>query len=130
MKNVILDTNAYSHLIDGDEHIFDVISTASCVYFPIFVLAELLSGFKNGKKAKANREVLDRFISKPTVSILNTSSETAEIFSGITTTLKKKGKLIPIHDMWIAAQTIETGSVLITYDKHFKNIPGLRMWDY
>jgi hypothetical protein len=24
---------------------------------------------------------------------------------------------------------IETGSVMVTYDLHFKKIPGLRLWD-
>lgn len=27
-----------------------------------------------------------------------------------------------------AAVAIETGSVLVTYDRHFYNIPGLRLW--
>ena len=37
--------------------------------------------------------------------------------------------MIPVNDIWIAAQTIETGSQLITFDGHFKNISGLRIWD-
>ncbi|GHV86644.1 hypothetical protein AGMMS50230_22520 [Spirochaetia bacterium] len=32
-----------------------------------------------------------------------------------------------INDIWIAAQTIETGSKLVTPDTHFKNIGGLRV---
>jgi len=36
---------------------------------------------------------------------------------------------LPINDIWIAAHTIETGSLLITYDDHFKNIENIRLWD-
>jgi predicted nucleic acid-binding protein len=44
--------------------------------------------------------------------------------------LKQKGTPIPLNDVWIASHCIETGSVLISFDKHFKNVPGLRTWDY
>jgi tRNA(fMet)-specific endonuclease VapC len=37
--------------------------------------------------------------------------------------------MIPINDIWIAAHTVETGSKLITYDPHFRHIPGLRIWE-
>ena len=31
--------------------------------------------------------------------------------------------------IWIAASAVETGSVIITYDKHFLNITQARVWD-
>jgi tRNA(fMet)-specific endonuclease VapC len=34
-----------------------------------------------------------------------------------------------INDMWIAAHALESGSVVITYDAHFKTVPGLRLWE-
>ncbi|MFZ4394941.1 MAG: hypothetical protein ACOYOU_04860 [Kiritimatiellia bacterium] len=30
-------------------------------------------------------------------------------------------------DLWIAAHTMECGAVLITFDQHFHDIPGLRV---
>jgi len=38
---------------------------------------------------------------------------------------KKKQK---IYDAWIAAHAIETGSTVVTYDNHFKNVAGLHLW--
>ena len=32
-------------------------------------------------------------------------------------------------DVWVAAHGIETGSTVITYDRHFKKISGLRLWN-
>jgi tRNA(fMet)-specific endonuclease VapC len=41
----------------------------------------------------------------------------------------KSGTPIPINDIWIAAHSLETGSILVTYDDRFALIPGLRLWD-
>jgi predicted nucleic acid-binding protein len=43
--------------------------------------------------------------------------------------LRKSGNPLPVNDVWIGAHTLETGSVLVTYDRHFCAIPGLRLWD-
>lgn len=128
MKKILLDTNAISSLLRGDEKVLEEIIGADRVYISIFVLGELFSGFKGGNKEKENSLLIKDFISKPTVKIINGTIETAEIFSEIKNQLKLKGTLLPINDIWIAAHSIETGSVLITYDKHFNHISGLRKW--
>ena len=66
---------------------------------------------------------------KSTVSVLDASKETAEIFGLIKDSLKRTGHPIPVNDVWIGAHALETGSVLLTYDRHFAVIPGLRLWD-
>jgi tRNA(fMet)-specific endonuclease VapC len=128
MNKILLDTNAYSSYLEGDEHVLHTLSKAGIVYMSIFVLGELYAGFKGGRKEEKNIDILNIFIAKPTVQILDASIETAEIFGMIKNTLKKIGKPLPINDVWIAAHTLETGSVLITYDQHFKTIPALRLW--
>ena len=60
--------------------------------------------------------------------MLDASQETSQIFAEIKYNLKKAGTPIPINDVWIAAHTFETGSVLITYDAHFEKVAGLRIW--
>lgn len=129
MKNILLDTNAYSKYLSGDEEILNMLGRADIIYMSIFVLGELYAGFKGGKKEAWNKDILTKFLGKPTVRILNATSETSEIFGGIKHSLKISGNPIPINDVWLASHAIETGSVLITYDKHFKKISGLRMWD-
>ena len=73
--------------------------------------------------------MLKRFLSKPSVKTLNATSETAEVFGFIKNKLKKSGTPIPINDIWVAAHGMEAGSVIVTYDLHFKKIDGLRLWD-
>ena len=129
MKKIILDTNAYTRLLTGEEDVLDVIGTAETVYMSIFVLGELYAGFAGGTKERGNRDTLNRFLLKPSVKILNATSETAEVFGVLKQDLKKAGTPLPINDVWIAAHALETGSTLITYDGHFKKIAGMRRWD-
>ncbi len=129
MRTILLDTNAYVRFLAGDEKVLDSLARAGRVYVPVFVLGELLAGFRLGSKEKPNRQLLERFLTKPTVAILDATRETAEYFGLIKSALKKAGQPIPLNDVWIAAQAFETGSVLITYDAHFNVVPGLRLWD-
>jgi tRNA(fMet)-specific endonuclease VapC len=129
MKKIVLDTNAYTRLLAGDEDVLDVIGSAETVYMSIFVLGELYAGFAGGTKERGNKETLNRFLLKPSVKILNATSETAEVFGVVKQDLKKAGTPLPINDVWIAAHTLETGSTLVTYDGHFKKIAGIRPWE-
>lgn len=129
MKKILLDTNAYSSLLGGDVKILDTLGIAETVYMSIFVLGELFAGFKEGKKEDENKKILQKFLLKPTVKIVNVTIETAEIFGFVKKKLKQAGTPIPINDVWIAAHAFETSSTIITYDKHFQSIPGLRLWN-
>ena len=129
MRTVLLDTNAFVRFLAGDEKVLSSLAGATRVYVPVFVLGELLAGFRSGSKEKTNKQILERFLAKPGVAILDATRETAEYFGLIKSALKKAGQPIPLNDVWVAAQALETGSVLITYDSHFAVVPGLRTWD-
>ena len=128
MKNILLDTNALVHFLRGDEKVMTYLAQADRVYMSVFVMGELYAGFKAGPKEKGNRQILERFLLKPTVTVLDANSETADFFGFIFASLKKSGKPIPISDVWIAAHALETGSILVTYDSRFAAVPGLRLW--
>ena len=80
-------------------------------------------------KQRENKAILNRFLSKPSVKILNATSETAEIFDVIKNELKKSGTPLPINDVWIGAHGIETGAVIVTFNQQFCKISGVRLWD-
>lgn len=129
MRKIVLDTCAYTRLLAGGEEVLNAISLAETVYLSVFVLGELYAGFKGGSRERENKDMLQRFLVKPAVKILNATSETAEVFGYVKSSLQKAGTPLPINDVWIAAHAIETGSVVVTYDVHFKVVPGLRLWD-
>lgn len=128
MTKILLDTNAYTRFLAGEEMIIDEIATADVIFFSVVVLGELSAGFKLGSKEKENRKNLETFLGKVAVEVVNVSQETAEIYGQIYTTLKKAGTPIPTNDIWIAAQAIEAGAKLISFDTHFSKIPAVRIW--
>lgn len=128
MKKVVLDTNAYTALTHGQPVVKQAIENAEQVLIPVFVMAELLFGFKNGSRERENSASFQDFLKLPGVSIQHTTTETAQIYSTLLLDLKQRGTPIPTHDIWIAAIAIETGGVILTYDKHFLNITKARVW--
>ena len=128
MKRILLDTNAYASFLAGDQAVLEALADAGTVYLSVFVLGELYAGFKGGTREIENIAILKKFISKPSVSLLDANNETAEIFGMIKNALKNAGTPIPINDVWIAAHAMEVGAVVITYDHHFTRVPGIRLW--
>ena len=128
MKKIVLDTNAYTALMQGQPAVKQAIENAEQVFVPVFILAELLFGFKNGNREQANHALLRDFLKLQGVHIQHTTNETAQIFSDLQLALKQNGTPIPTHDIWIAAIAIETGSVVVTYDRHFLNVVKARVW--
>lgn len=46
----------------------------------------------------------------------------------VSTLVKKQGKTIPLSDILIASLALEHGLTILTADKHFEQIPGLRLY--
>ena len=64
-------------------------------------------------------------IQEPRVRIVTLSLATAERFGEIFASLRKRGKPIPTNDIWIAAQSIENDSELLSGDPHFGFVENL-----
>jgi len=130
MNSILLDTNAYTGLIEGDTAVYELITQADIIYMSTIVLGELYAGFNGGSKPDWNNNILRDFLDKETVTIINVTHKTAKIFGKIKNELKQKAKMIPVNDIWIAAHTIETDSTLLSFDKHYENISNLKTWSY
>ncbi len=122
MNKILLDTTAYSEFMGGNQEIFEVFAETETIYVSTILIGELYAGFFGGNRYAAHTDELKRFLRKEVVALINVTLETAEIFSEIKAELHAKGKMIPPNDIWIAAHGIETGSKLITFDSHFKEI--------
>ena len=125
MRPILLDTNAYAAFKRGDQAILEILQYAETIGISPIVLGELLSGFDHGSKSKKNRKELQQFLESSRIKIYDITLDTAQFFSQIYTTLKSKGRPIPTNDMWIAAQALEHGCVVCTFDKHFQAIENL-----
>jgi tRNA(fMet)-specific endonuclease VapC len=122
---LILDTNAYVGFKLGYSKLVEYFIQANLILISPVVLGELMFGFRNGSRFDKNMDELNQFLSHPAVEIISLSEITADRYSRIAAQLKKQGTPIPSNDIWIAAQTMETGAELITMDHHFEKINGL-----
>ena len=126
---LVLDTNAYSGMMRGDQAVVHHVVRAQQILLSSIVAGELLFGFRQGTRLKKNLAELDEFLDNPNVSLLPVTMTTAERFSRIAVALRAKGKPIPTNDIWIAAHAFEAGADLLSFDKHFGHIDGLAWID-
>lgn len=125
MRPVLFDTNAYAAFKQGNKEMLDIIQHTAVIGISPIVLGELISGFDAGTRPQQNRDELKKFLHSPRVQIYPLTSDTAHFYSQVYLSLKAKGRPIPSNDMWIAAQALEQGCMVCTYDKHFSAIDGL-----
>ncbi|MFP4049390.1 MAG: type II toxin-antitoxin system VapC family toxin [Desulfovermiculus sp.] len=122
---ILLDTNVYVGFMRGHHGIVDYLAQATSIIFSPIVLGELLFGFRCGTRYDKNIQELNSFLAHAVVAKAPLTDVTSDRYSRIAARLKKLGTPIPTNDLWIAAQTMETGAELVTMDTHFKNIHGL-----
>ena len=127
MRPILVDTNAYTAFMRGDQEIVEVIAHTDQLYLSSTVLGELLAGFAAGTREVRNRAELARFLESPRVGILNVTAETADSYALVYASLRRKGQPIPTNDLWIAASALEHGTALLSLDAHFAQVDGLRL---
>jgi len=122
---VLLDTNAYTALFRGHEDVAARVRRAEQVLVSVIVAGELLFGFRNGSRYEANRTELEDFIASPYVALLPVTLVTSDRFGRIAASLRRKGRPLPTNDIWIAAQAMESGAELVSFDRHFEQVDGI-----
>ena len=122
---VLLDSNAYSRLMRGDEQTAAVVRDATEILMSAVVIGELLYGFRHGSRFDRNATDLRSFLDNPYVSFVPVGSITADRYSRIAATLRARGNPIPTNDVWIAAHAMETGADLVSADRHFEAVDGI-----
>lgn len=126
---ICLDTNAYTETKRGvNKEIVRMLEEADTVYVPSIVVGELFAGFYQGRQAHRNLSELKDFFEVPGVEFVAPSIAICERYGILVAELRRKGRPIPTNDIWIAATALETGSRLLSYDKHFDAIQGLMVY--
>jgi tRNA(fMet)-specific endonuclease VapC len=120
---LVLDTNIYSDFAEGLPDVVDILATSGeHLLMPSIVLGELSYGFMKGSRRDFNEKKLVEIVSRLKMEIVNVDEHVARKYAIIYTALVKKGRQIPVNDVWIAACCMETGGTLLTRDKHFEFI--------
>ena len=124
-RPVLLDTNAYSRLMQGDEGVIRIADEASRVYLCSVVLGELMSGFRHGTRYERNCADLIEFRDDPKVVCVFSTEQTAENYGELMAGLSKAGTKIPTNDVWIGAFAKEHGVAVLSFDGHMKYMTSL-----
>lgn len=118
---LVLDTNIYCDFAEGLSDAVNTIAThGEFIFIPSIVLGELNYGFMKGTRQKFNEQKLRQIISRLNIEIIHVDADVARKYALICTSLVKKGRKIPINDVWIAACCMEVGGTLLSRDGHFE----------
>ena len=125
---VILDTNGLSAWLDGDEGLKLRLITVAGVWLSPIVLGE----YRFGIKASRHRDIYERKLTDLELDIptLQIDAATSISYAEIRQDLKKFGRPIPWHDVWIAAQAKQHGFGIVSRDGHFDFVEGITRFDW
>ncbi|MGI8436336.1 MAG: PIN domain-containing protein [Chthoniobacterales bacterium] len=88
-----------------------------------FTLAELSLGVLKSARPEAARSRIQDVIGN--CQMFYVSTMTPAIYARIYFDLERRGTIIPINDIWIAAVALEAGLPILARDEHFSRITGL-----
>ncbi|BAY34990.1 virulence associated protein C (plasmid) [Nostoc carneum NIES-2107] len=120
---IALDTSVAVRFLNGDEVVVSQVLALPEVVLPTIVVGELLFGAENSTRPLQNLPRYLEFIQ--TCVVVPLSQETAAVYAKTRMALKRKGRPIPMNDVWIAAQCLEQAWVLVTDDTDFNYVDDL-----
>jgi tRNA(fMet)-specific endonuclease VapC len=121
---VILDTNGLSAVADGDPALEPILRKAIQVAIPVVVLGEYRYGISQSRDRNRYQQWLSEYLSK--FRILDIDEGTTISYSAVRLELKKAGTPIPSNDVWIAALCRQHSLPVVSRDRHFDAVPGIR----
>src|SRR5882672_7378101 len=126
-----LDTNTASYVIKGNfprvrERLLKV--PMSEVGISVVTEAELRFGVVRLPEATKLKIVVEEFLLR--VEVLPWNSEAAQHYARIRAVLEKDGEPMGNLDMMIAAQAMAAEAVLVTHDRVFRRVKGLKVEDW
>jgi predicted nucleic acid-binding protein len=126
-KALLIDTNAYAEFFKGNEFVKNILENCKEIHLCPIVEGELKFGFKNGKKLEKNLKEFEAFTQVDKVIRIPINEIVSDHYSEIILELKKKGTPIPTNDVWICACAKAYNLPVLTFDKHFRVIEGIRL---
>jgi tRNA(fMet)-specific endonuclease VapC len=121
---LILDTNALSAVADEAPGIAEVLGETDLIAIPVVVLGE----YRFGVALSRRRLAYERWIEKSLSSymVFDIDQETTTSYAELRVELKQRGTPIPSNDIWIAALCRQYGLPVLSRDRHFDRIRGLK----
>ena len=125
MRQILLDTSAYSAFMRGHEGLKIALQEVDEIALNPIILGELRAGFLLGRHRRKNEDELTRFFASPRVRVLPIDEETSVRYAAIVAALRGAGTPIPTNDVWIAASAMQHGLGVFTTDPHYEKVPQI-----
>ena len=121
---MLVDTNALSAAADDDPAVVSILARADQMTIPVIVLGEYRYGIAQSKNRARYESWLAGLLQD--CFVLDINEPTTHHYAEITLELKRKGKPIPTNDLWIAALCRQHSLPLLSRDRHFDAVPGIK----
>ncbi len=127
----LLDTNIVSYFLKARiPAVRDNIGRATLKKLAISVItqAEVLYGLERISASALQRTTAESFFAR--IAVLNWNPAAARSYAVLRTAQERKGRPLSTEDMLIAAQALAENLTLVTHDRAFSFIDGLRIEDW
>jgi tRNA(fMet)-specific endonuclease VapC len=121
---MILDTNGLSAIAEGELRLEPILRKATQIAVPVVVLGEYRYGIQQSRERQRYEHWLVEYLAK--FRVLNVDEQTTTSYAAVRGELKRAGTPIPSNDVWIAALCRQYSLPVLSRDRHFDLVPGLR----
>ena len=119
----LLDTNIVIAIFADEMIVQEKRQSADKVFLPSPAIGELYYGARKSDRPTENLAKINEIIQQ--IRIMPCNLGTARWYGIIKDQLRRKGRLIPDNDIWIAAIAMQRGLILVTRDAHFDEVESL-----
>ena len=123
-QKILVDTSIWIEYFKNNPDVVDFIEKhllEDTVCLVGIIVSELIQGIKNEIEREMIRSNLDA------INYIDMKFEDWIKTGDLSNMLRKSGLTIPLTDIAIASAAIGNNLMLVTRDKHFKQVPGLCM---
>ena len=125
---MILDTNGLSAFMDGAPSLRAILTPPGEIAVPVIVLGEYRYGIRQSRYRARYGDWLAEYL--PHFRVLPVDEETAIRYAAIRGELKSAGTPIPANDLWIASLARQHSLPVVSQDRHFDLVRGLRRMEW
>lgn len=124
-KRYLLDSNIVIDHISGYRQLPEKVAKSDAMLFSQVAIAEVKTGFDDTNRGRRNRAALDDFLRLSNVVEITITPATTDLYAKVFRSLRAAGTPIPVNDIWLAAQALEHGAVVVSRDRHFDAVANL-----
>lgn len=130
INRYMLDTNIVSHFIKGESNVRSKVISLPMSELAISAITEgeLLFGIAKNSDAKQLGMLVHEFLIR--IDVLPWDSTVATCYGTLRADMQKNGKALGNLDMLIAAHALALDVVLITNERAFSQVEGLKIEDW